>query len=211
MTAGKEFPSSFPSNGRIITKSSRLILREMTPEDFPLLCTMLQDPEVMYAWEHTFSEAEVREWITRNVFRYQDCGYGYWLAFDKTSGNNIGQIGILPEEINGEFFFGVGWILRRESWGKGYATEGGRACLDYAFLQLHARRVIADIRPSNLRSIRVAERLGMIPIGTYDKQVGGKRMTHRIYCAIRDPRSQDSRESRLRLGRPSEKSSHFLF
>lgn len=180
---------------RIVLESSRLLLREMAQEDFPLLSAMLQNPEVMYAWERTFSDEEVRKWIERNSLRYRDCGYGYWLAFDRSSGAPVGQIGILPEEIHGKFYFGLGWMLRREQQGRGYATEGGRSCLDYAFRHLHAPRVIADIRPSNLPSIRVAERLGMIPVGAYEKQVGGKHMTHRIYCAIRDPRCQDSRES----------------
>ncbi len=183
MNSNLKKTSSAALCGRIITESSRLILREMTQEDFPLLCAMLQDPEVMYAWERTFSEKEVRDWIDRNQVRYRNCGCGYWLAFDRTSGENIGQLGILPEEIEGKVHSGVGWILRRAHWGKGYAAEGGKACLDYAFRELHVPRVIADIRPSNCRSVRVAERLGMEAMGIYDKVVGGKIMPHRIYSA----------------------------
>lgn len=190
MDRNLEKPSSAAFCGRIITESSRLILREMTQEDFPLLCAMLQNPEVMYAWERTFSDKEVREWIDRNRVRYRSCGCGYWLAFDRTSGKNIGQIGILPEEIEGKKQFGAGWILCRECWGNGYAAEGGKACLDYAFRELGVPRVIADIRPSNHRSVRVAERLGMEAMGIYDKAVGGKIMPHRIYSARSTDRVQ---------------------
>lgn len=171
-----------PENKRKV-ETPRLLLCEMTQNDVPELCSMLQDDEVMYAWEHSFSTEEVRSWISRNIVRYQEYGYGYWLAFDKTSGETVGQIGLIPEEIEGGLHLGIGWILRKKYWGKGYAAEGGKACLDYAFHQLNAGRVIADIRPMNRSSIRVAERIGMTPMGTYDKNVGGKIMTHRLYYA----------------------------
>ena len=51
--------------GRVILATERLILREMTEEDLPALRSMLQDIEVMYAWEHAFSEEEVRQWLAR--------------------------------------------------------------------------------------------------------------------------------------------------
>lgn len=196
MKTHPEISPSVPC-GRIVTKSPRLILREMTRKDFPLLCAMLQDPEVMDAWERTFSDNEVREWIDRNRIRYRDFGFGYWLAFDRTTGENIGQLGILPEEIEGKVHAGIGWMLQRKQWGKGYAAEGGKACLEYAFRELRVPRVIAEIRPSNHRSIRVAERLGMEPAGVYDKVVDGKIMPHRIYCARTEDPTPISPDSRL--------------
>ena len=63
-----------------IITTERLTLHEMEQSDFPALCTMLQDPEVMYAWERCFPDEEVRAWIDRNGKRYQEHGCGYWLA-----------------------------------------------------------------------------------------------------------------------------------
>ena len=56
--------------------------------------------------------------------------------------------------------FEIGWTLARDSWGKGYATEGGRRALDYAFKDLDQPHVISLIHPDNTPSIKVAKRLG---------------------------------------------------
>ena len=70
----------------------------------------------------------------------------------------IGRIGFLnPEGWPG---FEIGWTLARHAWGKGYATEGGRAALEYAFTKLDQPHVISLIHPDNTPSMKVAERLG---------------------------------------------------
>lgn len=73
--------------------------------------------------------------------------------------------------------FELGWVLAREHWGKGYAIEGARACLDYAFGPLGRDRVISLIRPANERSIRVAERLGERLAGEVDL-LGSKALVY---------------------------------
>lgn len=78
----------------------------------------------------------------------------------------------------------MGYILDDRFWGKGYAAEGAQACLNYAFSVLHAPRVIADIRPENTASRRVAARLGMQEEGVFDKFYYGKHMPHIIYAGI---------------------------
>lgn len=174
-------------NGRKILQTGRLELREMTCSDFPLLGRTLQDIEVMYAWEHAFSDDEVLDWIECNIERYRTDGYGYWLAFERESGACVGQLGLLKEEILGIPHMGIGWIVAKEYWGRGYALEGATACLNYAFKTLNAPRVIADIRPHNLASRRVAERIGMLEQGSYNKFYNGVIMPHLLYVA-RTPR-----------------------
>lgn len=164
-----------------ILETERLMLRELDDNDFGALRAMLQDPRVMYAWERTFSDDEVRSWIARMRKRYREDGFAYWAAVEKASGAVIGQIGLLKEEFEGNSHVGIGYILSHAGCGRGYATEGARACLDHAFRRLGVRRVIADIRPENLSSIRVAQRLGMDPAQLVVKQVYGKAMPHRIY------------------------------
>ena len=100
-------------NGRKILQTGRLELREMSVADFSSLCKMLQDIEVMYAWEHAFSDNEVQDWIARNMVRYRKDGCGYWLAFERESGICVGQIGLLKEEIFGVNHIGIGWILAK--------------------------------------------------------------------------------------------------
>lgn len=61
-------------------ESKRLYIRKMNHNDFKEISKMLQDVEVMYAWEHAFSNEEVIEWIDKNIQRYEDDGYGYFVA-----------------------------------------------------------------------------------------------------------------------------------
>ncbi|NCB64401.1 MAG: N-acetyltransferase [Clostridia bacterium] len=156
-------------------------MSRLTPEDFTKLRGILQDESVMYAWEHAFSDQEVRDWISRNMERYVRDGYGYFAAVDKATGEMVGNIGLLREEILGKTCIGVGYILRRNCWGRGYAAEGARGCIGYARNVLHVREVIADIRPENRPSRRVAESLGMTLTGEYDKPYRGKLLPHLIY------------------------------
>lgn len=165
--------------------SERLAYRRMSERDFPALCRMLQDPQVMYAWEHAFSDDEVRAWLDRRRAGYAARGYDYFLAVDPSTGEAVGQIGLLDEEIDGRHFVGLGYILCRDAWGRGYATEGARTMLQYAFEALGAEEVVATIRPENTASRRVAQRLGMALEGEYVKRYRGRDMVHLIYRARR--------------------------
>lgn len=80
--------------GRIILETSRLVLREMTWEDFPAICAILQDEETMYAYEHAFSDEEAENWVGRQLERYQTGGIGLWAVVQKETGVVIGQCGL---------------------------------------------------------------------------------------------------------------------
>lgn len=166
---------------RIVTESERLIFRQITEEDFSELCGMLQDPEVMYAWEHAFSDGEVQEWIKKRMAGYRERGYDYFLAVDKETGKAVGQIGLLDECVGEQHIAGIGYILKKEFQHKGYAAEGARAMADYGFRVLGKARIIATIRPENLSSRKVAERTGMRETGVFVKHYNGKEMPHLIY------------------------------
>ncbi len=167
-------------------ESERLILRKMTQDDFEAVAEMLRDADVMYAWEHTFDDDGIRAWIDRQMARYEKDGTAYLLAEEKQTGRAVGQIGVLREEINSEPVWGIGYILNRKDWGKGYATEGAKVCMEYAFSVLHAGRVVCDIRPANTASIQVAKRLGMQQEGEFIKHYNGKDMLHAIYVMRRE-------------------------
>lgn len=170
----------------IIYESKRLFFREMNFTDHILIKKILQNSEVMYAWEKIFSDQEVTEWIKRNRSRYKHDRYGYYLAIEKETGQLIGQIGLISESIEGQLLVGIGWILDKNFWGQGYATEGANATLAYAFDQFNIDEIVALIRPNNANSIRVAERLGMKLKGQYNKQVDEKIMPHLIYTLSRE-------------------------
>lgn len=164
-----------------IIETDRLILRKINKDDYLEIANILQDIEVMYAWEKSFSNDEVKLWIDENLKRYDNEGYSYFLAVNKEDGTVVGVMGPLVEKIKDESFIGVAYILNKKSWGKGYAVEGVGACIDYAFNNLNAVNVIAQIRPNNINSIHVAQKLNMKIIDKYIKLYDGKEMEHLIY------------------------------
>ena len=85
-------------------------------------------------------------------------GHGQFALEERATGALLGRAGYFePEGWPG---FEVGWLLRRESWGHGYALEAARVVVRHAFTAMGRERVISLIRPANARSIRLAERLG---------------------------------------------------
>lgn len=149
----------------------------------PKVFSVLGDPEVMYAWEHGFSEQEAREWLAGTFTRYEKDGFGHYAAEVQETGEFVGMVGLLREMLAGKDLLGIGWMLRRDCWGHGYATEAAQAVLRDAFERLGAAEVIADIRPENVASIRVAERLGMRAEYEVVKRYRGKDMPHIVYVA----------------------------
>lgn len=158
-------------------------LREMVPADFLEIAAMLKDPEVMYAWEYRFEDEDALLWISKNTDSYARHGLGYFLMVDKKSGEILGQAALMPDSIGGEFYYEIGYILKKEHWGKGYATETASALLSYAKKAFPENDIIFEIRPENEKSIRVAERLGAKAVGSFLKTVRGKEMKHLIYRA----------------------------
>ncbi|WMJ82697.1 GNAT family N-acetyltransferase [Oscillospiraceae bacterium LTW-04] len=165
-----------------VLETPRLGFRRLSHADHDTLRPILGDPETMYAWEYGFNDAQITQWIDRCQMRYAHDGYAYYAAIDKQSGALVGLMGLLNEDIDGDIQLGVGYILARNYWGKGYANEGVRSWLDYAFAALGATRVVAVIRPENTASRRVAKRLGMRVVGQYVKNVNGKEMLHLVYA-----------------------------
>lgn len=142
-------------------ETERLKLRVPRLDDFESYALMYADPEVMRfiaadgkplsrlaAWQ-SFS-AQVGHWHLR--------GFGMFTAVERASGDVVGRVG--PWQPEGWPDFEIGWTLRSEYWGRGYATESANACVRYAFTELRRSHIISLIAPDNMRSLRVAERLG---------------------------------------------------
>ncbi|HWP51573.1 MAG TPA: GNAT family N-acetyltransferase [Clostridia bacterium] len=164
-----------------IMETVRLGFRRVSHTDYEVLRTILGDPETMYAWEYGFNETQISEWIDRCLMRYANDGYAYFSAIEKETGAFIGLMGLLNEDIDGDIQLGVGYILAKQHWGKGYAAEGAKGWIDYAFNTLGATQVIADIRPENTASRRVASRLGLRIVRQHIKNVNGNEMLHLVY------------------------------
>lgn len=149
-------------------RTDRLVLRMLREEDLDEYAAMAADPEVTrhLGDGSTLSRADAWRQMAMILGHWRLRGYGMWAAEEISTGRLAGRIGFFnPEGWPG---FELGWTLAREFWGRGYATEGARAALEYAFTEMNRERVISLIRPANAPSIRVAERLGEKLDGTVD-------------------------------------------
>ena len=165
----------------VTLETPRLVLRMFRHEDTDAYAQICADPEVMHYLGGTpLSRGDAWRQMAMFLGHWQLRGYGMWAAEERASGALVGRIGFLnPEGWPG---FELAWTLGRPNWGRGFATEGARAALDYAFTTLERDRVISLIRPDNLASIRVAERLGERVDG--EAEVNGWHV--RVYALRRD-------------------------
>ena len=168
-----------------ICETERLYLREMMPSDFAALCKILQDEKAMYAYEGAFGDEEVKEWLGRQLSRYQRWGFGLWAVVLKETGEMIGQCGLTMQPWKEREMLEIGYLFQRAFWHKGYATEAAKACKDYAFEVLDAREVCSIIRDTNIASKKVAVRNGMGKVETWVKHYRGIDMPHERYVAVR--------------------------
>jgi [ribosomal protein S5]-alanine N-acetyltransferase len=165
----------------VVLETERLRLRAHVAADVDSLQAVLGDPVAMEFYPAAFDRRGVEEWIRKNHERYVHHGYGKWAMVMKTTGELCGSCGLVLQEVEGRSQIEVGYNVRRDLWGRGYATEAARASIEYAFGKLGADRVIAMIRPENLRSVRVAEKNGMI----CEKVIFWRGYDHGIYVKVR--------------------------
>ncbi|MDR0959105.1 MAG: GNAT family N-acetyltransferase [Propionibacteriaceae bacterium] len=165
--------------------TDRLILAEMTLNDLPALQAMMQDPEVMTAYEGPYSDSEVLAWLTRQIDRYHDDGFGLWKVILRESGALIGQCGITWQDIDGHRVLEIGYLFNRAHWHQGYATEAARACRTWAFTELGASEVFSQIRDTNIASMNVAIRMGMTIRSRFVKHFRGIDMPHFAFAIDR--------------------------
>lgn len=159
-------------------ETERLVMREMTHADLPSLCEIMKDENTMYAYEGAFSDAEVQEWLERQILRYQKWNFGLWAVVLKETGKMIGQCGLTMQPWKDDEVLEIGYLFNRNYWHKGYATEAAAACKRYAFDVLKAEEVCSIIRDTNIRSQNVALRNGMTLTDKWTKHYRGVDMPH---------------------------------
>jgi len=170
----------------MILETKRLILREMKKSDLDALCKILKDKDVMYAYEHAFSDEETKNWLNNQIKRYKDYGFGLWAVILKSSGVMIGQCGLTMQNIPDKQVLEIGYLFQKAYWHQGYATEAAMGCKEYAFHKLNADEVYSIIRDNNIPSHNVAKRNGMIPYGEFTKHYYDIDMPHIIYRITKD-------------------------
>lgn len=141
--------------------TSRLTLREMTPDDLDAMAGLLGDPAVMAFYPRPKTRAEALAWITWNRSLYRDRGFGLWIVELRDGGRFVGDCGLTLQEVGGRTEVEVGYHVRPDLQGHGYATEAAQATRDFARDVLGLDRIVAIIDPGNAPSRRVAEKIGL--------------------------------------------------
>ncbi len=140
--------------------TERLYLRPCQLEDLDSVHELWCDAEIRRFLfdDRQISREEAQAFIEASIASFRNHGYGIWLFFDNHSDKIAGFTGLLQftEELP-SLIFGV----RPQLWGHGYATEATLAVLDYAFVNLGIKYIVADVDEPNDRSIRVLDKIGM--------------------------------------------------
>lgn len=146
----------------VLIRTDRLILRQLQPGDPHPLARMWSDPDVTrYLGGPRDYDTIVNTLEDDLVANHRPSIGDLWPLVDPDTGEVIGHCGLLEKEIDGRDEVEVTYVLAKEVWGRGLATEIARALTRYAFEDLGLSRVVALIDPNNVASARVAEKAGL--------------------------------------------------
>lgn len=144
-------------------ETERLWLRQWRESDREPFARMNADPAVMEFFPALLSRAESDAGIDRQIAHIEQHGWGFWAVETRADKQFIGFVGIknVAEDMPFAPAVEIGWRLAKSVWGRGYATEAARACLQVGFEQLELREIVSFTVPGNFRSRAVMEKLGM--------------------------------------------------
>jgi len=145
----------------VVLETERLILRPFAIDDFDAFAAMYADPRVAeFVTEDGKPLSRFSAWraFATIAGHWTLRGFGLFAVVERATGTFVGRIG--PWQPEGWPGFEIGWTLRSEYWGRGYATEAVKRCIENAFTELDRSHISSFIAPENMRSIHVAERVG---------------------------------------------------
>lgn len=145
-------------------ETGRLILRAWRDGDRAAYADMCASPAVMQHLGGPHGDAEIDAALARNERCRAERGHCFWAIERRSDGAFLGFCGLRVVDdprrpVHGEIE--IGWRLRADAWGRGYAREAAAASLDWGFGNLDTGRIIAFTVPANTRSWGLMERLGM--------------------------------------------------
>ena len=156
-------------SGAPVLETERLRLRAFRLDDFETYARWCADAETTrYLGSGPMDREQAFRGLATLLGLWSLRGFGLWAAEEKASGALVGRIGLhLPLDSPG---IEVAWLVDRDRWGEGFASEGARAAIRYGFETLRVTRLISLIRPGNAASIRVAEKVGEHFVGELERQ-----------------------------------------
>jgi RimJ/RimL family protein N-acetyltransferase len=146
-------------------ETARLHLRPLALSDADALYALHHDADMQryFGDGHLYDRRESLTWLEWHVGLWELEGYSFFAAELRPEGRFAGWLGLNKvaddPELNGQTE--IGWFIDRALWGRGLATEGARAALDFGFGPLGLERIIARYRTDNVASGRVMQNIGM--------------------------------------------------
>lgn len=155
---------------KYIFQSERLGFRNWEKNDLTEFAALNADKEVMEHFPKVLTAQETEELMKELQIHYDKRGYNYFATELLKTGEFIGFIGLAFKTYTAEFTpaTDIGWRLKKSAWGKGYATEGAKRCLDYAFNDLNIDKIVATCTKDNLKSEHVMQKIGMKKRGEFN-------------------------------------------
>jgi len=142
-------------------ETERLIFRAYTEKDKTDLINLFTDPAVMkHVGDGVMTAEQAEEWWQKLFDKFYPNGLNIWAVFTKDENDYIGHAGIYPRPTKKEDWEFV-YFLRRDAWGKGFATEIARKIIEYGFEDLNLPEIFATVDDDHTASIRVLEKAGM--------------------------------------------------
>lgn len=148
-------------------ETERLLIRELVDDDINDLYSLLSDPIIMQYCSGAMDRNGAIKWLESVKKYYDKYGHDYWAAIDKDTNEFIGQLGIIKQEVDGEWLDCIAFMISKDKWRMGYATEGARGCIRYTKDALQLQELYATVEKENIASQEVLRKIGM----TYVKDV----------------------------------------
>ncbi|MCH9762803.1 MAG: GNAT family N-acetyltransferase [Gammaproteobacteria bacterium] len=147
----------------VILETERLILRTWDKTDREPMALIDQDKQVCQFLPAIGTKTTTNAIIERSTRHYDAKGFCLYAVELKATGEMIGFLGLITSSFEAHFTPAVeiGWRIASRHWNKGYATEGARAVLDYAFTHLNLDEVVSFTVTHNQASRRVMEKIGL--------------------------------------------------
>ncbi|MFK7783507.1 MAG: GNAT family N-acetyltransferase [Crocinitomicaceae bacterium] len=157
-------------NDHYLFTSKRLGFRTWSSEDLSQLAEMCADPEVMEHFPSPLTLKESERLLERLRGHFNKNGYTYFAVEVLATGEWIGFVGLAYQEYVTDFTpaTDIGWRLKKDAWGKGYATEGAKRCLEFGFSDIRLDKIVSVCTLYNSKSESVMQKIGMIKKGEFD-------------------------------------------
>ena len=146
-----------------LLNTDRLLLRHLVPEDLGPLYALYRDPDIRtYYPDGTRTLRETKEeldWFLHGHPHHPELGL--WATVERDTGEFLGRCGLLPWHIQGSDEVELAFMIKKERWREGFATEAAHSIIKHAQKDLGLRRLVCLVMPGNVASVGVAEKVGM--------------------------------------------------